>query len=81
MIFSNEEQVAMLKRKHLVIVDRFITLTMGFSMGFLVGMNYPQARVIWFAVVIGVCAFAKVELHHWAQKLQKSEKAQKTPES
>jgi len=74
-------ELLMLKIKHLHIVDRFVTLTMGFSMGFLVGMNHPEGSVIYWCALIGICAFAKVELYHWGQKLETVEKQQRTSKS
>lgn len=66
----------MVKLTHLYWAERFVSPTVAFSMGFLVGMNYPRAQVIYWVGLILICAIAKVELHHWAEKLQKREEQQ-----
>jgi len=63
----------MIKLLHLYWLERIVSLAMAFSMGFLVGTNYPTLSPIYCAVLIGVCALLKIELGHWGKKLQKSQ--------
>jgi len=55
----------MVKMKHLLILEKLVSLTMAFSMGFLIGMNYTAAPVIYLAAVIGICALA-ASICYWA---------------
>lgn len=66
----------MVKLVHLYWVERSVSITMAFSRGFLVGMNYPQAQVIYWAGLLMICAIGKIELHHRIGKLRKREEQQ-----
>ncbi len=63
----------MLKMKHLYWVERIASLTMACTIGFMVGMHYPRAFVLYPAAVILIGACTKVWVHHQTQKLQQSE--------
>ena len=70
----------MTKIKQLFILKRFVSLMMAFLIGFWVGTCYPKAPALIVGLLVGICALAKLELHHWTNKLQKSLEQQKTPE-
>ena len=68
-----ESRSAMLKMKQLFWLERIVSLIMMFAMGFGLGTAFPETPVIYWVSVIGIGAFAKIELYHYAQKLQKLE--------
>ena len=70
----------MTKIKQLLMLERFVSLTMAFLIGFWGGTYYPKSPALILGLLIGICALAKVELYHWTNKLQKSLEQQKTPE-
>ena len=68
----------MVKMKHLAWANWLVSLAMAFTMGFLAGTNYPEASLIYWVVLMGACAFAKVEIYHWRRKPESRERAQTT---
>lgn len=61
----------MIKVKQLLTLERFVSLTMAFLIGFWAGTYYSQTPALILALLVGICALAKIELHHWIRKLQK----------
>jgi len=61
----------MLTTKQVYWLERIISLTMAFAIGFGFGTAYPETSVIYFLAAIGIGALAKIELYHYAKKLQR----------
>jgi len=45
-------------------VDRIVSLTMAFSLGFCLGTTYQEFPVFYWVTLVLICAVAKVELYH-----------------
>jgi hypothetical protein len=69
----------MVKIRHLAWANWLVSLEMAFSMGFLAGANYPEAPVIYWVVLTGLCALAKIGLSCWGPRLPKQEQGHSTP--
>ena len=63
----------MLKRQHLISLDRIASLIGMFSIGFLCGMGRPEANIFIPCSGVLICAIMKIQLNHLAKKLQNSE--------
>ncbi len=66
-------ELLMGKVKLLFWLDRIVSLTMAFAMGIVVGTANKDVPVIYLALLIGICAIAKVELYHIGRKLKKAQ--------
>jgi hypothetical protein len=66
----------MLQTKNLLTIDKVVSLTMMFFIGFWFGTVYPETSFIVVAVPIFMGACIKIWLHHQSQKLQKADEQQ-----
>ena len=60
----------LMKEKNLYTLNWLVSLTMAFAIGFMAGIANPKTFVLYPAVVVLICAVAKVELHHLSKKYQ-----------
>lgn len=57
--------------KQIAILERIVSMVMMLLLGFGLGTAFQRFNAFYWAAGVGICAFAKIELHHLDRKLRK----------